>query len=144
MHFFRRLFPVWLMHPMDTGLVYSQSPRGISCFRISDCESILPGPLEPLGTAGVPLMIVLLFASLPFVDQKPGKEPFSNAGSGYIKRICFCGSDCFVSDLVGRYMLQEPRYELAQMEPPSMVSVASQNESEQVALNQKVTLSEAR
>ncbi|MBF0506432.1 MAG: cytochrome b N-terminal domain-containing protein [Nitrospirae bacterium] len=34
------------------------------------------GPLEPVGTVGVPTVIVLLFVTLPFTDRNPEKNPF--------------------------------------------------------------------
>lgn len=36
----------------------------------------LPGPLEALGTVGVPTLILLAFASLPFLDKNPERNPF--------------------------------------------------------------------
>jgi len=36
----------------------------------------LPGPLEALGTVGVPTLILVSFASLPFLDKNPERNPF--------------------------------------------------------------------
>ena len=62
-----------LADPADT--LYTPKPEWNFLF-LYQLLKILPGPLEPLGTAGVPLMIVLLFASLPFLDKGPEKSPF--------------------------------------------------------------------
>ncbi len=62
----------------------------------------LPGPLEPLGTAGVPLIIVLLFASLPFADKSPEKNPFKR-GFVILCGFAFVGCDP-VFDLAWLYL----------------------------------------
>lgn len=49
------------------------------------------GPLEPVGTVGVPTAIVMLFVTLPFIDRNP-EEPFPPA-FGYVMRFCLCCYD---------------------------------------------------
>ncbi|MEZ4411356.1 MAG: cytochrome b N-terminal domain-containing protein [Gemmatimonadales bacterium] len=34
-----------------------------------------PGALEPLGTVGIPLVLVLFLFSLPFIDRRPDRDP---------------------------------------------------------------------
>ncbi len=62
-----------LADPADT--LVSPKPAWTFLF-LYQILKFCPGPLEPLGTAGVPLMIILLFGSLPFVDKSPEKNPF--------------------------------------------------------------------
>ena len=68
-----------LADPMDTLVTPKPAWNFLFLYQLL---KYLPGPLEPLGTAGVPLMIVLLFASLPFAD-KALKRILLNAGLSY-------------------------------------------------------------
>ncbi len=70
--FFPAPFP-GLADPMDTLVTPKPAWNFLFLYQLL---KYLPGPLEPLGTAGVPLFIVLLFASLPFADKSPEKNPF--------------------------------------------------------------------
>ncbi|MBF0504383.1 MAG: cytochrome b N-terminal domain-containing protein [Candidatus Omnitrophica bacterium] len=79
----------------------------------------LPGPLEPLGTAGVPLMIILLFASLPFADSNPQKNPFKR-GFIILGGFTFVGMILYLTWL--GYIYRSPA-EAAQMEAPNRTIV---------------------
>ena len=41
---------------------------------------LFPGALELIGTVGIPTFIILLFASLPFIDRKSSRSPFERPG----------------------------------------------------------------
>ncbi|MBF0490106.1 MAG: cytochrome b N-terminal domain-containing protein [Candidatus Omnitrophica bacterium] len=62
-----------LADPMDT--LYTPKPEWNFLF-LYQILKFLPGPLEPLGTAGIPLVIILLMASLPFTDRTEDRNPF--------------------------------------------------------------------
>jgi len=79
----------------------------------------LPGPLEPLGTAGAPLVIVLLFASLPFVDSSPEKNPFKR---GFVIScgLAFVGVILYLTYL--GFIYRSPA-EVSQMDHPNQMVV---------------------
>ena len=70
--FFPAPFP-GMADPMDTLVTPKPAWNFLFLYQIL---KYLPGPLEPLGTAGVPLLIVLIFGSLPFADKSLEKNPF--------------------------------------------------------------------
>ncbi len=65
-----------LADPMDT--LYTPKPEWNFLF-IYQVLKYFPGPLEPIGTAGIPLMIILLLVSLPFLDRGPERNPFKRS-----------------------------------------------------------------
>src|SRR5271170_7434645 len=118
-----------LADPADT--LVSPKPAWTFLF-LYQILKFLPGPLEPLGTAGAPLIIILLFASLPFVDKSPEKNPFKR-GFVILSGFAFVGIVLYLTWL--GFIYRSPA-ELAQMEPPAaMVS----HESEKMALSEKYT-----
>jgi len=62
-----------LADPMDTLVTPKPAWNFLFLYQLL---KYLPGPLEAIGTAGAPLFIVLLFASLPFVDTSKERNPF--------------------------------------------------------------------
>ena len=62
-----------LADPMDTLVTPKPAWNFLFLYQLL---KYLPGPLEAIGTAGAPLFIVLLFASLPFADKSPERNPF--------------------------------------------------------------------
>jgi len=123
-------FPVpfsGLADPMDTLVTPKPAWSFLFLYQIL---KFFPGPLEPLGTAGVPLMIVLLLASLPFADKSPEKNPFKR-GFVILSGFTFVGVILYLTWL--GYIYRSPA-ELAQMEPAGPMVHISENE--------KATLSE--
>ncbi len=59
--------------PKDT--LFTPKPEWNFLF-LYELLKYLPGHLEYIGTAGVPLLIVLMFGSLPFLDKGPDRNPF--------------------------------------------------------------------
>jgi ubiquinol-cytochrome c reductase cytochrome b subunit len=118
-----------LADPMDTLVTPKPAWNFLFLYQIL---KIFPGPLEPLGTAGVPLMIVLLFASLPFVDRSPEKNPFKR-GFVVLSGFAFVGLILYLTWL--GFIYRSPA-EQAQMEPAvPMVS----HESEKMTLSERYT-----
>ncbi len=115
-----------LADPKDT--LVSPKPAWTFLF-LYQILKFCPGPLEPLGTAGVPLIIILLFASLPFVDKSPEKNPFKR-GFVVLSGFAFVGIVLYLTWL--GYIYRSPA-ELAQMEPAVVQNVA-QNENQKLAL----------
>jgi len=117
-----------LADPMDTLVTPKPAWNFLFLYQLL---KFLPGPLEPLGTAGAPLMIVLLFASLPFADKSPEKNPFKR---GFVLScgFAFVGVILYLTWL--GYIYRSPA-ELAQMEPAT--TVASQNEHQKFELNKR-------
>jgi ubiquinol-cytochrome c reductase cytochrome b subunit len=58
--------------PMDT--LYTPKPEWNFLF-LYQVLKYFQGPWEPLGTVGLPLLIILLFLSLPFIDRSPERNP---------------------------------------------------------------------
>lgn len=62
--------------PADpTNIHYVPKPEWNFLF-LYEMLKFLPGRLEPLGTVGVPTLLVLLLASLPFVDRRAERRPW--------------------------------------------------------------------
>ena len=59
--------------PMDTH--YPPKPEW-SFFFLYEIIKYFPGPFLPIGTAGIPTLILLAFLSLPFLDRSPERNPF--------------------------------------------------------------------
>jgi len=104
-----------LADPSDT--LVSPKPAWTFLF-LYQILKYLPGPLEPLGTAGVPLMIILLFGSLPFVDKSPEKNPFKR-GFVVLCGFAFVGVVLYLTWLGYIYKSDAER---SQMEPAVTVS----------------------
>jgi ubiquinol-cytochrome c reductase cytochrome b subunit len=106
-----------LADPMDTLVTPKPAWNFLFLYQLL---KFLPGPLEPLGTAGVPLMIVLLFGSLPFVDSSPEKNPFKR---GFVIScgFAFVGIILYLTYL--GFIYRSPA-ELAQMDKPGEAAVA--------------------
>jgi ubiquinol-cytochrome c reductase cytochrome b subunit len=118
-----------LADPADT--LVSPKPAWTFLF-LYQILKFLPGPLEPLGTAGVPMMIILLFASLPFLDKSPEKNPFKR-GFVVLSGFAFVGIVLYLTWLGYVYRSDA---ELSQMEAPTaMVS----HDKEKVALSERYT-----
>ncbi len=109
-----------LADPMDT--LITPKPAWTFLF-IYQILKIFPGPLEPLGTAGVPLMIVLLFASLPFADKSPEKNPFKRVFV-ILSGFTFVGLILYLTWL--GYIYRSPA-EAAQMDQPNRTIAALTN-----------------
>jgi ubiquinol-cytochrome c reductase cytochrome b subunit len=107
-----------LADPMDTLVTPKPAWNFLFLYQIL---KIFPGPLEPLGTAGVPLMIVLLFASLPFVDKSPEKNPFKR-GFVVLSGLTFVGVILFLTWL--GFIYRSPA-ETAQMDQPNRIVATS-------------------
>ena len=58
--------------PLDT--IYIPKPEWTFSF-FYQLLKYFPGPWEPLGIAGIPLLILLFFASLPFIDRSEERHP---------------------------------------------------------------------
>jgi ubiquinol-cytochrome c reductase cytochrome b subunit len=58
--------------PLDT--TYLPKPEWNFLF-LYQALKFFPGPLEKLGTVGIPALVILLFVSLPFLDLKPKRNP---------------------------------------------------------------------
>lgn len=58
--------------PMDT--LYTPKPEWNFLF-LYQVLKYFQGPWEPIGTVGLPLIIILLFLSLPFIDRSPERDP---------------------------------------------------------------------
>jgi ubiquinol-cytochrome c reductase cytochrome b subunit len=116
-----------LADPADT--LVSPKPAWTFLF-LYQILKFFPGPLEPLGTAGVPLMIILLFASLPFVDKSPEKNPFKR-GFVILSGFAFVGIVLYLTWLGYIYKSDA---ELSQMEPAaSRVINPDDNEKEKLS-----------
>ncbi len=118
-----------LADPSDT--LVSPKPAWTFLF-LYQILKIFPGPLEPLGTAGVPLMIVLLFASLPFVDKSPEKNPFKR-GFVVLSGFAFVGIVLYLTWLGYIYRSDA---EKSQMEAPVTIS---QDDSGKIKLADQYT-----
>ncbi len=115
--FFPAPFP-GLADPMDTLVTPKPAWNFLFLYQIL---KYLPGPLEPLGTAGVPLVIILLFASLPFADKSPEKNPFKrgfviSAGFGFVAVILY---------LTWLGFIYKSPAELSQMDQPGETMAAA-------------------
>ena len=130
-----------LADPMDTLVTPKPAWNFLFLYQLL---KFLPGPLEPLGTAGAPLMIVLLFGSLPFLDSSPEKNPFKR-GFVITCGFVFVGVILFLTYL--GFIYRSPA-ELAQMDHnQTMVNLTNKKlpnlEIEQAMLmanaNKKVT-----
>jgi len=106
-----------LADPMDTLVTPKPAWNFLFLYQIL---KFLPGPLEPLGTAGAPLVIVLLFASLPFVDSSPEKNPFKR---GFVIScgFAFVGVILYLTYL--GFIYRSPA-EVSQMDQPNQMAVA--------------------
>ncbi len=109
-----------LADPMDTLITPKPAWSFLFLYQIL---KLFPGPLEPLGTAGVPLLIILLFASLPFVDKSPEKDPFKR-GFVILCGLTFVGMILYLTWL--GYIYRSPA-ETAQMGEPNRTIVALTN-----------------
>ena len=105
-----------LADPMDTLITPKPAWNFLFLYQIL---KLLPGPLEPLGTAGVPLFIVLLFASLPFADKSPEKNPFKR-GFVVLSGFAFVGVILYLTWL--GFIYRSPA-EVSQMEHPNQTIV---------------------
>lgn len=101
-----------LADPMDTLITPKPAWNFLFLYQIL---KFLPGPLEPLGTAGVPLVIVLLFGSLPFVDNSPEKNPFKR-GFVVLSGLAFVGIILYLTWL--GFIYRSPA-EISQMDHPN-------------------------
>jgi len=119
-----------LADPMDTLVTPKPAWSFLFLYQIL---KFFPGPLEPLGTAGVPLIIVLLLASLPFADKSPEKNPFKR-GFVILCGFAFVGMILYLTWL--GYIYRSPA-ELAQIEPA--VSMVGQSENDKAALSERLT-----
>ncbi len=106
-----------LADPMDTLVTPKPAWNFLFLYQIL---KIFPGPLEPLGTAGVPLLIILLFGTLPFVDKSPEKNPFKR-GFVVLSGFAFVGLILFLTWL--GYIYRSPA-EVSQMDQPNRTMVA--------------------
>jgi len=106
-----------LADPMDTLITPKPAWNFLFLYQIL---KIFPGPLEPLGTAGVPLVIVLLFASLPFADKSPERNPFKR-GVVVLSGLAFVSVILYLTWL--GYIYRSPA-EVAQMDQPNRTMVA--------------------
>jgi ubiquinol-cytochrome c reductase cytochrome b subunit len=106
-----------LADPMDT--LYTPKPEWNFLF-LYECLKYFPGPFEPIGTVGIPLMIILLFFSLPFIDRSPERNPFKRVF------VIACGF-VFVSFIVGMTLLglwsNPPQAQQAQEKNQSTVAL---------------------
>src|ERR1039457_3949275 len=109
-----------LADPMDTLITPKPAWNFLFLYQIL---KLLPGPLEPLGTAGVPLMIVLLFGSLPFADKSPEKNPFKR-GFVVLTGFAFVGVILYLTWL--GYIYRSPA-EVSQMDHPNQTMVSLNN-----------------
>ncbi len=109
-----------LADPMDTLVTPKPAWNFLFLYQLL---KFLPGPLEPLGTAGVPLVIVLLFASLPFADKSPEKNPFKR-GFVVLSGFAFVGVILYLTWL--GFIYRSPA-EVAQMDQPNQTIVALTN-----------------
>ncbi len=109
-----------LADPMDTLITPKPAWNFLFLYQIL---KFFPGPLEPLGTAGVPLAIILLFASLPFVDKSPEKNPFKR-GFVILCGFAFVGMILYLTWL--GYIYRSPA-EAAQMGEPNRTILALTN-----------------
>lgn len=107
-----------LADPQDTLVTPKPAWNFLFLYQIL---KFLPGNLEFVGTAGVPLVIVLLFGSLPFLDSNPEKNPFKRS-IVVLSGFAFVGVILFLTWM--GYVYRSPA-ELAQMEPPYEPSVMS-------------------
>jgi len=106
-----------LADPMDTLITPKPAWNFLFLYQIL---KFLPGPLEPLGTAGVPLMIVLLFGSLPFLDTSPEKNPFKR-GFIVLTGFAFVAVILYLTWL--GFIYRSPA-EVSQMDHPNQTIVA--------------------
>jgi ubiquinol-cytochrome c reductase cytochrome b subunit len=70
-------------NPMDTS--YIPKPEWYFLFLYQTLKAF-PGRLEPIGTVGIPLFVLLLLVFLPFIDRNPERNPFRRPVtlSGYL------------------------------------------------------------
>jgi ubiquinol-cytochrome c reductase cytochrome b subunit len=122
-----------LADPMDTLITPKPAWNFLFLYQLL---KFLPGPLEPLGTAGVPLMIVLLFGSLPFLDKSPEKNPFKR-GFVVLTGFVFVGVILFLTYL--GFIYRSPA-ELAQMDKPGEVAAAVTNNKIPMDLEKSISL----
>jgi len=118
-----------LADPADT--LVSPKPSWTFLF-LYQIIKFFPGPLEPIGAAGVPLIIILLFASLPFVDKSPEKNPFKR-GFVVLSGFAFVGIVLYLTWLGYIYRSDA---ELSQMEP---AQPTVSHESEKMTLSERYT-----
>jgi len=105
-----------LADPMDTLITPKPAWNFLFLYQIL---KFLPGPLEPLGTAGAPLVIVLLFASLPFIDNSPEKNPFKR---GFVISCGFAFVAVILYLTYLGYIYRSPA-EVSQMDHPNQMIV---------------------
>ncbi len=61
--------------PLDTmQTFYVPKPEWYFLFLYQSLK-VFPGRLEPIGTTGIPLLVVLLLLFLPFIDRSPERNP---------------------------------------------------------------------
>lgn len=121
-----------LADPTDT--LVSPKPAWTFLF-LYQIIKYFPGPLEPLGVAGVPLLIILLFASLPFVDKSPEKNPFKRG----LVILCGFAFVAFVLYLTWLGYIYRSDAELAMMQNPVKTPVVNVNEGQKDALSKRYT-----
>ena len=121
--------------PMDTLITPKPAWNFLFLYQLL---KFLPGPLEPLGTAGVPLMIVLLFGSLPFVDSSKEKNPFKR---GFVISCGFAFVAVILYLTYLGYIYRSPA-ELAQMDRPTQMML-DLNHKKLPSIELKKVMSEA-
>ncbi len=122
-----------LADPVDTLITPKPAWPFLFLYQIL---KFFPGPLEPLGTAGVPLMIILLFASLPFIDRSEEKNPFKR---GFVMACGFAFVAAIISLTWVGYVYRSPA-EAAQMETAkAKVTSRQATAAAAVNMNQKIT-----
>jgi mono/diheme cytochrome c family protein len=61
--------------PLDTmQTFYVPKPEWYFLFLYQSLK-VFPGKLEPIGTAGIPFLVILLLLFLPFIDRSPERNP---------------------------------------------------------------------
>jgi ubiquinol-cytochrome c reductase cytochrome b subunit len=106
-----------LADPMDT--LYTPKPEWTFLF-LYEILKYFSGPLEPIGTVGVPMLIMFLLFSLPFFDKSPERNPFKR---GF---VMFCGF-LFVFFVLGltaiSFYRNPPQHEQAEMRLQQMKQI---------------------
>lgn len=106
-----------LADPMDT--LYTPKPEW-TFFFLYEMLKYFSGPLEPIGTVGIPMVIMFILFSLPFFDKSPERNPFRRTF------VMSCGF-LFVAFVLGftfvGYYSNPPRDEQAQVRLREMKAV---------------------
>ncbi|MDE1921209.1 MAG: cytochrome b N-terminal domain-containing protein [Candidatus Omnitrophica bacterium] len=107
-----------LADPMDTLVTPKPAWNFLFLYQLLKLK-IFSGPFEPLGTAGIPTLFILLFASLPFVDKSPERNPFKR-GFVVLSGFAFVGMILYLTWL--GYSYTSPAV-AAQKEQPNRTMV---------------------